>query len=256
MKSEDSSQKFRTVEINDSQPKRYPSNSVITTKYNFITFLPLFLLNQFANYSNLFFLVIAILQQLPGVSPMGRYTTVLPLSIILTVSGIKDLYEDIIRRREDNKVNTRKVEHWTKSGWTIVQWKQVKVGEILRVKNNFEFPADLVMVCSSEAGTGIAYVETVNLDGENNLKVRRVPHSLDVNEGNLNSFTGTEMMNYLFYFTCCYKNMQKSCETNTLVRDVRCQKFILSIVHWYALEGHCNKTMILIRKTNRFSPIL
>lgn len=192
MKSEDSSQKFRTVEINESQHKRYPSNSIITTKYNFITFLPLFLLNQFSSYSNLFFLLISILQQLPGVSPMGRYTTILPLSIILTISGIKELYEDIIRRQEDNKINARKVEHWTKSGWTMVQWKQVKVGEILRVKNNFEFPADLVMVCSSDESTGIAYVETVNLDGENNLKVRRVPHSLNVNETNLNTLAGTK----------------------------------------------------------------
>lgn len=131
MKSEDgNSHKFRTVEINHPQSKKYPSNSVITAKYNFITFAPLFLLNQFANYSNLFFLMISILQQLPGVSPMGRYTTILPLSIILTISGIKELYEDIIRHREDNKINARKVELWTKSGWEIVQWKQVKVGEI------------------------------------------------------------------------------------------------------------------------------
>lgn len=67
----------------------------------------------------------------------------------------------------------------------------VKVGQILRVKNNMEFPADLLMLCSSEASTGIAYVETVNLDGENNLKVRRVPHSLHVNPAAVDSVAGT-----------------------------------------------------------------
>ena len=41
---------------------RFCSNRISTTKYNFLTFLPLFLFDQFRRYANLFFLFISILQ--------------------------------------------------------------------------------------------------------------------------------------------------------------------------------------------------
>lgn len=36
------------------------------------------------------------LQQIPGVSPTGRYTTLVPLICILVVSAIKEIAEDIV----------------------------------------------------------------------------------------------------------------------------------------------------------------
>jgi len=58
--------------------------------------LPAFLFEQFRRYSNCFFLLIAILQQIPEVSPTGRYTTLVPLMFILSVSAIKEIIEDIV----------------------------------------------------------------------------------------------------------------------------------------------------------------
>lgn len=172
--------KYRTIFINDKQKFKFPSNYIVTAKYNVFTFLPVFLFNQFRSYSNIFFLVISIIQQIPGVSPMGQYTTIVPLIFILVVTGLKELYEDIIRHRDDKKINSRKTEVWKDKQWKEVKWNEIQVGEIVRVKNNMEFPADLLLICSSEISTGLAYVETVNLDGENNLKIRRIPsHFLD-----------------------------------------------------------------------------
>ncbi len=181
MKTSKNITKYRTLHINRPQSIRFASNSVVTAKYNFVTFLPIFLFNQFRSYSNVFFLIVAIVQQLPGVSPMGKYTTVIPLVIILTVTALKELFEDIFRHRDDKKMNSRLAEVW-KNQWSNVQWKQIQVGDILRVRNNLEFPADLMLLCSSEPSAGIAYVETVNLDGESNLKIRRAPNSLEVGE--------------------------------------------------------------------------
>ena len=53
----------------------------------------------------------------------------------------------------------------------IAEWKRVKVGEIVKVKNEEFFPADLILLSSSEAH-GSCFVETKNLDGETNLKAK------------------------------------------------------------------------------------
>lgn len=84
---------------------KYCSNQITTAKYNLFTFLPKFLFEQFRRYSNIFFLFIAIMQQIPNVSPTGRYTTAVPLMFILLVSAIKEIFEDIKRHRADRGVN-------------------------------------------------------------------------------------------------------------------------------------------------------
>jgi hypothetical protein len=67
-----------------------------TAKYNVATFFPRFLMEQFRRYANIFFLCVAVMQQIPGVSPTGKFTTLLPLAFILTVSAAKEIYEDIV----------------------------------------------------------------------------------------------------------------------------------------------------------------
>ncbi|MBE3044537.1 phospholipid-translocating P-type ATPase [Candidatus Bathyarchaeota archaeon] len=54
-------------------------------------------------------------------------------------------------------------------------WKNVMVGDFIRIYNNDELPADIVVLSSSEEEGG-CYVETKNLDGETNLKPRYSPH--------------------------------------------------------------------------------
>ncbi|CCH61915.1 hypothetical protein TBLA_0F03810 [Henningerozyma blattae CBS 6284] len=51
-------------------------------------------------------------------------------------------------------------------------WKNVKVGDIIRIHNNDEIPADVILISTSDSDGG-CYVETKNLDGETNLKVRQ-----------------------------------------------------------------------------------
>jgi phospholipid-transporting ATPase len=53
---------YRIIHINDVQPHHFLHNRVTTAKYNFITFLPKFLKEQFSKYANLFFLFISCLQ--------------------------------------------------------------------------------------------------------------------------------------------------------------------------------------------------
>ena len=59
---------------------------------------------QFRRYANIFFLCIGLLQQIPNVSPTGRFVTIVPFTIILILTAMKEIVEDIKRHRADDKV--------------------------------------------------------------------------------------------------------------------------------------------------------
>ncbi|XP_068083348.1 probable phospholipid-transporting ATPase IA isoform X2 [Anabrus simplex] len=204
----------RIIFINRPQPGKFCNNHISTAKYNMISFVPSFLFEQFRRYSNCFFLFIALLQQIPDVSPTGRYTTLVPLIFILSVSAIKEIVEDIKRHHADNEINHRQVEVLRDGHWLWVQWINVVVGDIVKVHNDNFFPADLVILSSSEP-QAICYIETANLDGETNLKIRQaVPDTARLLETkDLAQFTGTlecELPNrHLYEFTGVLKETNK-----------------------------------------------
>uniref|UniRef100_A0A2K5NP23 Phospholipid-transporting ATPase n=1 Tax=Cercocebus atys TaxID=9531 RepID=A0A2K5NP23_CERAT len=161
-------EEVRTIFINQPQLTKFCNNHVSTAKYNIITFLPRFLYSQFRRAANSFFLFIALLQQIPDVSPTGRYTTLVPLLFILAVAAIKEIIEDIVILRN--------------GAWEIVHWEKVAVGEIVKVTNGEHLPADLISLSSSEP-QAMCYIETSNLDGETNLKIRQgLPATSDIKD--------------------------------------------------------------------------
>ena len=50
-------------------------------------------------------------------------------------------------------------------------WIDVQVGDILEVRNNEQIPADMIILATSDE-QGTAYIETSNIDGESNLKMK------------------------------------------------------------------------------------
>ncbi|KAJ9635464.1 phospholipid transporting ATPase [Coniosporium tulheliwenetii] len=54
-------------------------------------------------------------------------------------------------------------------------WKNVQVGDFVRLYNEEQVPADIVVLSTSDHD-GACYIETKNLDGETNLKVRQALH--------------------------------------------------------------------------------
>ncbi|KAJ1359225.1 amino acid transporter tat1 [Parelaphostrongylus tenuis] len=151
---------------------KFCSNEISTCKYNAFTFLPRFLYEQFRRYNNIFFLTIAVLQQIPDVSPTGRYTTAVPFVLILAVSALKEIFEDIKRRRADYKVNSFSTTLLENNSWTPREWREIRVGDVVRVDNDQLFPADMMLLASSEPQS-MCYIETSNLDGETNLKIKQ-----------------------------------------------------------------------------------
>ncbi|ODA78810.1 hypothetical protein RJ55_06194 [Drechmeria coniospora] len=165
----------RIIHLNNppaNAANKYVDNHISTAKYNVASFLPKFLLEQFSKVANIFFLFTAALQQIPGLSPTNRYTTIAPLLIVLLISAGKELVEDYRRRQADNALNTSQARVLRGSSFNETKWINVAVGDVVRVESEEPFPADLVLLASSEP-EGLCYIETANLDGETNLKIKQ-----------------------------------------------------------------------------------
>lgn len=201
------------------QPAKYRNNHITTAKYSLLSFIPSFLFEQFRRYSNCFFLFIALMQQIPDVSPTGRYTTLVPLIFILSVSAIKEIIEDIKRHRADDEINMREVEVLREGRWQWVEWRNVAVGDVVKVQNNTFFPADLILLSSSEP-QGISFIETANLDGETNLKIRQAHTETS------NLLDTAELMNFRANIQCEAPNRHLY-EFNGVLRETNKQSIPL-----------------------------
>ncbi|KAK0567605.1 aminophospholipid translocase [Tilletia horrida] len=171
-------EKERVVRLNDpvtnDRDGAFCDNYVSTTKYNVITFLPKFLIEQFSKYANVFFLFTAAIQQIPNVSPTNQWTTIVPLGLVLLASAFKEMQEDLKRNQSDAELNGRvaQVLNPGTGSFEPRRWRHISVGDIVRVESDEFFPADMVLLSSSEP-EGLCYVETANLDGETNLKIKQ-----------------------------------------------------------------------------------
>jgi phospholipid-transporting ATPase len=107
------------------------------------------------------------------------FSTKNPISMIGTFAAVliftmfKEAFEDYFRYKQDKAVNTAKtwVLNRESQEFEEREWKDVAVGDIVRVENDHQFPADLVFL-SAETENGLAFINTMNLDGETNLKER------------------------------------------------------------------------------------
>ncbi|XP_039896178.1 phospholipid-transporting ATPase IC isoform X2 [Simochromis diagramma] len=151
---------------------RSADNVVRSYKYTPLTFLPLTLFEQFQRAANVYYLLILVLQCVPAISSVPWYITIIPLISILSLRGLKDLSNDMARRRSDSEINSRPCDILISQSFQMKKWKDVCVGDVLRIHKDQVFPADLLLLCSSEPHS-LCYVETADIDGETNLKYRQ-----------------------------------------------------------------------------------
>uniref|UniRef100_A0A7N8WSB3 Phospholipid-transporting ATPase n=1 Tax=Mastacembelus armatus TaxID=205130 RepID=A0A7N8WSB3_9TELE len=147
-------------------------NYIKTSKYNIFTFLPINLFEQFQRVANAYFLVLLILQLIPEISSLSWFTTIVPLVLVLVITAVKDATDDYFRYKSDQQVNNRQSQVLISGSLQNEKWMNIRVGDIIKLENNQFVAADILLLSSSEP-YGLCYIETAELDGETNLKVRQ-----------------------------------------------------------------------------------
>uniref|UniRef100_A0A3Q2XHL2 Phospholipid-transporting ATPase n=1 Tax=Hippocampus comes TaxID=109280 RepID=A0A3Q2XHL2_HIPCM len=158
------------------QPNRYlPGNAIKTTKYTLLLFLPLNLFEQFHRLANIYFVGLAILNFVPVVNAFEPEVALIPICVILSLTALKDAWEDFRRYQLDKKLNSMPCFIYSRKDKQFGErrWKDVQVGDFVKVLSNEIVPADLLLLHTSDR-KGMCHIETSNLDGETNLKERKV----------------------------------------------------------------------------------
>ncbi len=167
--------------------KEYVPNSIRSSRYTLWNFLPRQLVFQFTKLANFYFLIISIMQLIPGLSTTGTFTTIVPLLCFVTLSMAKEGYDDV-RRYKLDKAENRKIarvltpyeagrppadgEEGDDQYWADKMWQDIRVGDIVKLSRDDAVPADIVLV-HSDGLNNVAYIETMALDGETNLKAKQ-----------------------------------------------------------------------------------
>nr|XP_061786081.1 phospholipid-transporting ATPase VB-like [Nerophis lumbriciformis] len=166
------------------QPNRYlPGNAIKTTKYTPLFFIPMNLYEQFHRLANIYFVGLAILNFVPVVNAFQPEVALIPICVILSLTALKDAWEDFRRYQSDKKLNNMPCFVYSRKDKQFMErcWKDVRVGDFLKVLCNEIVPADLLLLHTSDANS-VCHIETANLDGEINLKERRAVAGVCITE--------------------------------------------------------------------------
>ncbi|XP_006167352.1 probable phospholipid-transporting ATPase VA, partial [Tupaia chinensis] len=167
-------------------------NRLKTTKYTLLSFLPKNLFEQFHRLANVYFVLVALLNFVPALSAFQPGLALAPVLFILAVTALKDLWEDFSRRRSDHEINHLGCLVFSREEKRYVKrfWKDIRVGDFVRLHCNEVIPADVLLLASSDPD-GLCHIETATLDGEANLKRRQVVRGFSelVSEFNPLTFT-------------------------------------------------------------------
>ncbi|XP_042168356.1 phospholipid-transporting ATPase 11C-like [Oncorhynchus tshawytscha] len=120
-------------------------------------------------------------------TPTSPVTSGLPLFFVITVTAIKQGYEDWLRHKADNEVNKYLVTVLEDGRRACKESEKIKVGDVVEVVEDETFPCDLILLQSSREDE-TCFVTTASLDGESNHKTH---YTVPDTERNLESLSAT-----------------------------------------------------------------
>jgi phospholipid-translocating ATPase len=176
----------RHVLVGQTQQSRFPANVVSNAKYTPWSFLPRTLYNEFSFFFNMYFLLVALSQIIPFLRIGYMSTYIVPLAVVLSITLGKEALDDIARRRRDAEANAEgytvlafrnsnsgvgrlstrtrqsqsaqvsgengRLEDESESGVSVYETtkkaRDLKVGDILKLRKDRRLPADVIILKS------------------------------------------------------------------------------------------------------------
>lgn len=159
--------------------KGFSSNIIHTAKYTYLSAIPLSFLSQFYKVSNVYFLLVVAISLIPSASPISPLTALIPFTVVLGVGILKDIWMDVKLQKADKQANMTLVSVLRNGEFVDVPSRKVYPGDVVLCRVGEEMRVDCV-VLSTSLPEGVVYIETSNLDGESNAKLRRAkPETVD-----------------------------------------------------------------------------
>jgi len=159
-----------------------PTNKRKSTRYTWLTFFPIAFGLQFKKLVNIFYLVTGTLNFFPQIQVNSPIAVIVPTILIMLLGVVKEFIGELKRYKEDKVVNATPVLRMALPGHQLyqsssegkIQWEQtclaeVKVGDIIKIKDQEQVPADCILLQVSDCKPE-CFVKTAALDGERNLK--------------------------------------------------------------------------------------
>ncbi|PYH94260.1 phospholipid-translocating P-type ATPase [Aspergillus ellipticus CBS 707.79] len=143
----------RDVLVGQTQRTKYPPNVVSNAKYTPWSFLPRTLYNEFSFFFNIYFLLVALSQIIPVLRIGYMSSYIAPLAFVVSISLGKEALDDIGRRRRDAEANAEEftVLNFDRPTGVFEATKKsrdLRVGDVLKVRKNQRLPADVVILKS------------------------------------------------------------------------------------------------------------
>ncbi|KAI8375062.1 aminophospholipid-transporting P-type ATPase [Choanephora cucurbitarum] len=166
-----------TLQANDKEKKKFAANVIINQKYNFFTFFPIVLFEQFVIFFNLYFLLVALSQFVPALKIGYILTYFGPLCFVLLITISKEALDDYQRYKRDKEANSQLYQCLTPNGFQHIPSSKIRVGDMIHITKDQRIPADMILLRTTEE-SGASFIRTDQLDGETDWKLRLAIPSL------------------------------------------------------------------------------
>jgi phospholipid-translocating ATPase len=167
----------RTVHLTGAKTGTNPKNTnkMNNRKYTVLYFVPKVLYDQFKYFFNLFFLLLCISQFIPMFKVGLLFSYVAPLVFVLTLTLLKEGYDDYKRYVRDKETNEQIYNVWTPKGFIEKRAEDLVEGNIIELHAYTRIPTDCVLLWTSDP-SGTVFIKTDQLDGETDWKLRNPIH--------------------------------------------------------------------------------
>ncbi|EUD74459.1 phospholipid-translocating ATPase [Plasmodium vinckei petteri] len=176
-------------------PNFFCDNKLRSTKYSILTFIPLFLFYQFADFLNLFYLCVSLLQIIPIFNTGYVFTFVAPLIFIIFISLINEVVDDLKRFVKDLDVNNEIYHTLLQNGnFKKTYSKDIKVGDIILIKSKQRVPADCILL------------RNLSKDEENAIKIEEKKSFLSFRSNKNNNVYNKKKKKNYYHFNQKFDN--------------------------------------------------